>query len=62
MLGKHQHTLKEMLPLREWTYGCYLWHLWKCRNKEIYDDDYLFVPDSTLPQLLAMFDDFHNSY
>ena len=62
MLGKHQSTLKDMLPLREWTYRCYLWHLWKCHNKEIYDPDYLFVPASTLPQLTAMFDDFHNSY
>ena len=58
----HQNDLKENLPLREWTYGCLLWHLWKCRNKEIYDNNYIFVPDSTLPQLLYMFKDFQNSY
>jgi hypothetical protein len=33
--------------------GKTLWHIWKCRMKEIYDETYLFVPSLTADTLAA---------
>ena len=60
---KHQQSLKESLPQREWAIGSLLWLIWKHRNKEIYDEeDYVFRPVYLLDELQALFEDFHHSY
>ena len=61
--NKHHVALKEALPLREWAVGSLLWLIWKCRNKEIYDEeDYVFRPRHHLEELVRLFQDFHKSF
>jgi ribonuclease HI len=45
--GRHRKVFSKSRAAHEWTFGCYLWHVWKCRWAEIYDPSFIFSPSST---------------
>jgi hypothetical protein len=45
--GRSRKILRQSRATREWTFGCYLWHIWRCRWAEIYCPDFVFDTHST---------------
>jgi hypothetical protein len=45
--GCTRKILQRSRASREWAFGCYLWHIWRCRWAEIYRPDFVFDTGST---------------
>jgi ribonuclease HI len=45
--GHLRKILRRSRAAQEWAFGCFLWHVWRCRWAEIYRPDFIFDPHST---------------